>query len=602
VTGFYRKFPVLAAYGFAVTAVAITLILSLLLAKVVEPYPFLLLFVAITLSAWVGGFGPGFLASVLSILAVNQLFLYPAQTPNVEMIDLTRIAVFILSVTLLSLIRRRQQRTMAALRQSYDQLSIYLREMANGVIVQDKKGKLVYSNYEAAKLMGFVSAEALMGAPMDQVLAKFDLLDEFGDPFPYGSLPARLALLGMRYPEAILRYRFKDGGKDRWSYVKARPLFDAKGEAQSAISLFLDITELKETQQALTEQREQLNARVRQQETVANLGLLALSGIELTALMQKSVEQITQTLDFPYAKVLELQPDGQSLLLRAGVGWKEGLVGSAMVDTGKNSQAGYTLLSNEPVIVEDLTAETRFNGPSLLREHGVVSGMSVIIAGDHGPWGVLGAHTREKRIFTKDDVHFLQAIANLLASSISRERIERAEREQRIFAEALRDTAEALSNSLDLGQVLDCILENTGRVIAHDAADIMLVNGDTARVARYRGYDEIKIKESIPQLEFSVERTPTLKEMATTGHPLLVPNTSSYSGWLKIPEMEWLRSYISFPLIINGKVKGFLNLSSVTADFFTAQSVVRLQPFATQATIAIHNAQLYSEARGTAES
>src|SRR5206468_9514915 len=109
---------------------------------------------------------------------------------------------------LLSLIRRRQQRTMAALRQSYDQLSIYLREMANGVIVQDKKGKLVYSNYEAAKLMGFVSAEALMGAPMDQVLAKFDLLDEFGDPFPYGSLPARLALLGMRYPEAILRYRF----------------------------------------------------------------------------------------------------------------------------------------------------------------------------------------------------------------------------------------------------------------------------------------------------------------------------------------------------------------------------------------------------------
>ena len=72
-------------------------------------------------------------------------------------------------------------------------------------------------------------------------------------------------------------------------------------------------------------------------------------------------------------------------------------------------------------------------------------------------------------------------------------------------------------------------------------------------------------------VQVPVERTPTLKEMATTGHPLLVPNTSSYSGWLKIPEMEWLRSYISFPLIINGKVKGFLNLSSVTADFFTAQ-------------------------------
>ena len=601
VTDFYKKYPLVSAYGFAAVAVAVALVISLLFPTLFEPYPFLLLFVAVTLSAWVGGFWPGIAASVVSIWAVNQFFLYPSQMPNVELFDITRLIIFVLFVTLIALIRRRQRRTMAGLSQSHDQLSIYLRDMANGVIVQNKQGKLVYANYEAARLMGFVSAEALLGAPMDQILAKFDILDEFGDPFPYGSLPARLALLGMQYPEAILRYRFKDSGRDRWSYVKARPLFNEQGEAESAISLFLDITELKETQQALTEQREQLHARVRQQEVVATLGLRALSGGDLTALMQEVAEQMTKTLHIEFVKVLELLPGGKLFLLRAGAGWEKGLVGSATVDAGANSQGGYTLLSNEPVIVEDLRSETRFHAPPLLTQHGVVSGMSVIIAGDEGPWGVLVVHTRQKRRFTRDDINFLQSIANLLASAISRERMERAEREQRVFAEALRDTAGALSTSLDLAQVLDRILENVGRVTAHDAADIMLVEGSTARVARYRGYDEYRLRDTITTFELSIETTPTLKEMITTGQPLVVPNTAQYAGWLRLPDMEWLHSYISFPLIIEGNVKGFLNLSSTSADYFTAQSVARLQPFAAQATIAIHNAQLYSEARRGSE-
>jgi GAF domain-containing protein len=62
-------------------------------------------------------------------------------------------------------------------------------------------------------------------------------------------------------------------------------------------------------------------------------------------------------------------------------------------------------------------------------EQGVVSGLSVVILGPQRPFGVLGAHTSRRRTFSKDDINFLQAVANVLATAIERKRVEEAVRE-----------------------------------------------------------------------------------------------------------------------------------------------------------------------------
>jgi K+-sensing histidine kinase KdpD len=164
---------------------------------------------------------------------------------------------------------------------------------------------------------------------------------------------------------------------------------------------------------------------VRQQRAITFLGHKALVSHDLTDLMNEVVRKVAETLDNEYCKVLKLLPGGKEMLLRAGVGWKNGLVGNATVHTGLDSQAGYTLNSNKPVIVEDLKTETRFSGPPLLHEHNVVSGMSVTIQGPDGPWGVLGTHTTRHVTFTKDDINFLHSVANLLANAIVRKRSEK---------------------------------------------------------------------------------------------------------------------------------------------------------------------------------
>jgi two-component system cell cycle sensor histidine kinase/response regulator CckA len=170
---------------------------------------------------------------------------------------------------------------------------------------------------------------------------------------------------------------------------------------------------------------EALGAYAQRQSVVAEIGRLALTGGELEDLFAEAVSLVARTLDVAYCEVLELLPDGDALILRAGVGWKEACpIGRVTVSAGKESQAGFTLFSNEPVVVKDLRTETRFCGAAQLHQHGIVSGMSVIIRGRGRPYGVLGAHTTLPRSFGTDDVNFLLTVANVLAEAIDRKHSE----------------------------------------------------------------------------------------------------------------------------------------------------------------------------------
>ena len=191
-----------------------------------------------------------------------------------------------------------------------------------------------------------------------------------------------------------------------------------------------------------------------------NSACCALRENDLQALFDRAVSEIARTLEVEYCKVLELLPGGQAVLLRSGVGWNEGLVGSATVSAGIESQAGYTLCSDQPVVVKDLRKETRFNGPPLLHEHGVVSGLSCVIAGENGAWGVLGAHTKACREFTEDDVAFLQAMANLLATSIQRKRAEEALHESEALLESQKNAFHAAMRGRSLEESLEVLIRH----------------------------------------------------------------------------------------------------------------------------------------------
>src|SRR5579859_7830029 len=169
---------------------------------------------------------------------------------------------------------------------------------------------------------------------------------------------------------------------------------------------------------------DQEQTHTRQYAALAQLGQRALAGNDLAALMDEMVATIVQTLGTDLGAALEFSAGGDRLMLRAGRGWKEGLVGSASIPV--NPQNAQVLLSSGPLIVNDLSTESRFAPAALLRDHDVISGLTVVIPGQGKPFGILSAYSRQHREFSQDDANFLHAVANLLAAAIQRTHTERA--------------------------------------------------------------------------------------------------------------------------------------------------------------------------------
>ena len=167
-----------------------------------------------------------------------------------------------------------------------------------------------------------------------------------------------------------------------------------------------------------------LQVRIRQQELLAELGVIALQGASFDQLLNETARLTAAGLDVEFCKVLEHIPSSNRLLVRAGVGWNANVVGIATVGADLESPAGFALRTGKPVISNHLENEERFRTSELLEQHGIRRAMNVILQGEGKPFGVLEVDSRSDYEFLEHDLAFLQGAANILGMAIERERHE----------------------------------------------------------------------------------------------------------------------------------------------------------------------------------
>jgi len=232
-----------------------------------------------------------------------------------------------------------------------------------------------------------------------------------------------------------------------------------------------------------------LRLRIRQQELLAELGVLALQGTSFIEMLNHAARVTAEGLGAEYCKVMEYMPTENRLLVRAGVGWDEGVVGHATVGTDLASPAGYALRTGKPVISNHLENEQRFRTPELLIEHGIRRAMNVILQGDGSPFGVLEVDSRSEGEFSEHDIAFLQGAANILGMAIEQQQYQRKlqaalERHQIL----LKEVNHRVKNSL---QVVSSMLY----LQASDAGDSVLsdrLNEASTRISTVgRAYERL---------------------------------------------------------------------------------------------------------------
>ena len=308
-----------------------------------------------------------------------------------------------------------------------------------GVYCVDRGGYLTYVNPAGEALLGWDAGQLLGRHAHDTVHhSRPD-----GSPFPRAECPFYQALQHARAERELDDLFWR---RDRSALHVAHsiaPLYE-DGEHVGAIVVFADVGERHRD-------GELLRMRAAQQAALGELGLQALGGGALEDLLQHASTLVARLLDVELSAVLQLIDQERRLELVAGVGWRAGTVGAAHVGLDHDSEAGFALACDQPAVVSDWHAETRFRAPLLLREHRVVSGVCVVIHGRDRPWGtepwgVIGAHTRLPRTFGAEDVGFLQTVANTLALAIERRE---ADQELRQRDAEITQLAEGMSRLAD---------------------------------------------------------------------------------------------------------------------------------------------------------
>lgn len=195
---------------------------------------------------------------------------------------------------------------------------------------------------------------------------------------------------------------------------------------------------------------DELRYRIRQQELLAELGVLALQGGPLDDLLNAAARMAAEGLNAQFSKVAQLLPDQNEFQIIAGFGWGENVVGHRLhADTA--SPAGYAIATGKPVISNHLEYEGRFRTPVILAKHGVRRAINVILQGEGSPFGVLEVDSREPGEFSERDVTFLQGAANLLGMAIERRRYEQQLEDLLKHQQALlKEVNHRVKNSLQL--------------------------------------------------------------------------------------------------------------------------------------------------------
>ena len=251
---------------------------------------------------------------------------------------------------------------------------------------------------------------------------------QFGEmveaPQPESKLPLRKCLLGKAVAwnheplgaRDTTEYRLTDRQSDPLIYECRLNVVPYRGD-RGVLMVLENVTE----RTMLSQEASQV---ARFQSVLARIGSLAVSGTPVQEIMSEAVRLTAEALNVELCKILIPRESDEHLYLVAGVGWREGLIGTLTVEGGTHSQAGFAIRERQPVVVRDLQEETRFVPSRLLSEHGGIAGMSVPMMVQDRVYGVMGAHCKTVRDFSPKELEFLHSVANTVATVLERWRRE----------------------------------------------------------------------------------------------------------------------------------------------------------------------------------
>ena len=427
--------------------------------------------------------------------------------------------------------------TQSALKLARQRQETILETVSEGIIMVDTSGQILFANQ---------AAEGILSLKKNEILGRYfqdhhwQQVDERLLPLPPEKLPLAIAMGKRKAVNAVEHGLLDQDGHLRWISVNAVPLTDEDQQLVGAVASFRDITRQKEDEHRIRFQAYLLDS-VGQAAIAINLDNRVIYTNHYTEeLLGYSPEELLGSLANETLVPLESHPIAERVI--------------GIVKKGETWQGEINLMRKDGSTFAALATVTP------IYEHQELNGYLAITI----------------------DI-------------TERKRTEETERQLRALSEALRDTAAALNSTLNFKEIFERILKNVGKVIAHQSANLMLVEDEDLYVALHQGYEDPESVSILENLHINKNDYPAIQWMIENRQALVIPETDISPIWKKDPGLDWVKSYAGLPLWNKGRVVGLLNLDSPIPGYFSLDDAFRLQAFADQAALAVENARLYQE-------
>ncbi|MCC6616368.1 MAG: PAS domain S-box protein [Anaerolineae bacterium] len=238
----FFKYPAIWRYVIAVALVILALFMSDALWDIVKDTPFPFFVAAVALSAWIGGLGPGLLATVLSIVLLDYFLLSPLQQIFTSPRDILQFVIFAAVAMLVSWLDMARRRAISAVNNARDELQALVDHIGEGITAQDASGKVIYANEAAAHLTGHASVADMLNMSVDGMQQRYQMFDEYGEPFTNANLPRQQVFSEGKRGEVRFRMRNTADDSERWIHLVTAPVFGPGKKPRLAVNIFRDIT------------------------------------------------------------------------------------------------------------------------------------------------------------------------------------------------------------------------------------------------------------------------------------------------------------------------------------------------------------------------
>ena len=219
----------------------------------------------------------------------------------------------------------------------------------------------------------------------------------------------------------------------------------------------------------------------------------------------------------------------------------------------------------------------------------VRSEVCVPIAHGDRTLGVINAESLKINMFTEDDQRLLVTIAGTLATAIEKLRLLEAEKKRRQAAETLRETTAALTESLELEELYETILDSLAKLIPFDSASIEIIDQGILKVVAGHGLKDNRSNLG-QQYTYDATKWGNLEKLR---EPIIIADVQDDDRFVKLEGSDYIHGWMGVPMFVQDQLFGILNLDSSTKDFFSQDHAALAQTFANQAAISIENAHLF---------